>query len=332
MSIDRRTFIGAAALASFAPAVANAASQPVPKRRLGRTNEMVSMVALGGSHIGASKLSDGDASDLMHRAVDLGITFFDNCWDYNDGRSEMRMGKALAQGVYRDRVFLMTKADGRDAKTATGQLEDSLRRLQTDHVDLWQIHENIRPDDADRVFAPGGAIEAMVAAQKAGKVRFLGFTGHKNPAYHAHMFETAAKHNFVFDTVQMPVNVMDAHYMSFAQLIIPIAKRTDTAVLAMKTFGDHHILDANVVSPVDMLHYSMTQDVAVVVTGIDSPQTLDQAVTAAASFRPLSGERIASILAASSVSARDGALERYKTSHEFDGTINNPQWLGTPVV
>jgi aryl-alcohol dehydrogenase-like predicted oxidoreductase len=303
----------------------------VPTRRLGRTNENVSMVAMGGFHIGFPTLIDVEAVHLIHRAVDAGITFLDNCWDYNDGRSEERMGRALATGGYRKRVFLMTKFDGRDRRTASAQLDESLRRLQTDHVDLWQMHENIRPDDADHLFAPGGAIEAMLAAQRAGKVRFLGFTGHKKPAYHVHMFEVAAQNGFVFDTVQMPLNIMDAHFQSFERTVIPVAQKTDTAILAMKTFGDHHILDARVVAPLQMLHYSMNLPVATVVTGIDSVATLDQAVTAAVSFRPLSDAQVESILARSAPLSIDGATERYKTTHEFDGTIAHPEWLGTPV-
>jgi uncharacterized protein len=303
----------------------------LPTRRLGRTNEHVSTIGMGGYHLGRPAVTAVEAAHLIHKAIDLGITFMDNCWDYNDGESEQRMGTALASGGYRKRVFLMTKFDGRDRKTATAQLDDSLRRLQTDHVDLWQMHENIRPDDADRVFAPGGAIEAMVAAQQAGKVRFLGFTGHKSPAIHLHMFEVAARNGFVFDTVQMPLNIMDAHFESFEQRVIPVAQQTGTAILAMKTFGDHHILDARVVGPLQMLHYSLNLPVATVVTGIDSVATLDQAVTAAISFRPLSESEVASILARSAPLAIDGATERYKTTNEFDGTIANPGWLGAPL-
>jgi aryl-alcohol dehydrogenase-like predicted oxidoreductase len=208
------------------------------------------------------------------------------------------------------------------------QLHDSLSRLRTDRVDLWQIHENIRPDDADRVFAEGGAIEALLEARKAGKVRFLGFTGHKSPTYHAHMFDLAARHGFHFDTVQMPLNVMDAHYESFEKLVIPIAQRNGTAVLAMKTFGDPFILDTKAVDPIDMLHYGMNLPVASVVTGIDSLEILDQAVNAATTFRPLSSERVASILAKTRDLARDGSTERYKTTNSFDSTIQHPEWLG----
>jgi aryl-alcohol dehydrogenase-like predicted oxidoreductase len=303
----------------------------VPTRRLGRTNENVSMMALGGFHIGAATLSDVEAVHLMHKAIDAGITFFDNCWDYNAGRSEDRMGQALGILGYRKRVFLMTKFDGRDRRTATAQLEESLRRLQTDHVDLWQMHENIRPDDADHLFASGGAIEAMLAAQQAGKVRFLGFSGHKDPAYHVHMFEVAAQNGFVFDTVQMPLNVMDAHFRSFEKAVIPVARQTDTAIIAMKTFGDRHILDARVVAPLQMLHYSLNLPVSTVVTGIDSMATLHQAVTAAVSYRPLSEAEVASMLARTAPLSIDGATERYKTTNEFDGTIAHPEWLGMPV-
>jgi len=289
------------------------------------------MVAMGGAHLGAATLSEVEALHLIHRGIDQGVTFLDNCWDYHDGRSEERMGQALGRGGYRKRVFLMTKFDGRDRKTAAAQLEQSLRRLQTDHVDLWQIHHVNRHVDAEQVFAPGGAIEAMLAAQAAGKVRFLGFTGHKNPAHLLRMFEVAAQNAFVFDAVQMPLNVMDAHFQSFERNVIPVAHRTDTAVIAMKVFGDRQILDARVVAPLQMLYYSMNLPVASVVTGIDSVASLDEAVTAAVSFRPLSEAQVASILARSAPLSVDGALERYKTSDELDGTFQHPEWLGTPV-
>jgi predicted aldo/keto reductase-like oxidoreductase len=301
----------------------------VPTRRLGRTNEQVSMVGMGGQHLGASVLSNDEAVYLIHRGVDQGITFLDNCWDYHGGRSEERMGHALSRAGYRKRVFLMTKFDGRDRMTAAAQLDESLRRLQTDHLDLWQINENNRPDDAERVFAPGGAIEAMLAAQQAGKVRFLGFTGHKHPEYHVHMFDVAAANGFVFDTVQMPLNIMDAHFQSFERNVIPVAQKTDTAILAMKTFGDGQILEARVAGPLQMLYYSMTLPVATVITGIDSAATLDQAVTAAISFRPLSDTDIASMLARSAPLSVDGALENYKTTDEVDATTAHPEWLGT---
>lgn len=289
------------------------------------------MVGMGGQHLGSNILSDDEAIYLIHRGVDQGITFLDNCWDYHGGRSEERMGHALSRAGYRKRVFLMTKFDGRDAVTARAQLDESLRRLQTDHVDLWQINENNRPDDADRVFAPGGAVEAMLDAQRAGKVRFLGFTGHKHPAHHVHMFEVAAANDFVFDTVQMPINIMDAHFQSFERNVIPVAQKTDTAILAMKTFGDGQILESRVAGPLQMLYYSMNLPVATVITGIDSAATLNQAVEAAISFRPMSDAQIASILARSAPLSVDGALEPYKTTDDLDATVAHPEWMGELV-
>jgi hypothetical protein len=194
-------------------------------RKLGSTGETVSAIGLGGSHIGKPALSEADAVKLMHEAIDRGITFMDNCWDYNEGQSELRMGKALSEGGYRNKVFLMTKLDGRTKEAAAGQLDDSLKRLRTDHVDLVQFHEILRFDDPDRVFAEGGALEAVMEARKAGKVRYVGFTGHKDPRIHLYMLEVAQKHGFHFDTVQMPLNVMDAHYRSFGQLVAPVAVR-----------------------------------------------------------------------------------------------------------
>jgi aryl-alcohol dehydrogenase-like predicted oxidoreductase len=300
----------------------------VPTRRLGRTDEQVSIIGLGGYHIGQSALADGDAVKLIHAAIDRGITFMDNCWDYNAGVSELRMGRALSVDDYRDRVFLMTKLDGRTAEAFTTQLDQSLHRLLTDHVDLIQFHENIRRDDADRIFADGGAFEAALAAQRAGKVRYIGFTGHKSPALHLHMIELADARDFVFDTVQMPINVFDAHHDSFAKHVIPAALHRDMGVLAMKTFGDKNLLETGLVDPIDMLHYSMHLPTSVVITGIDTPEVLDQAIRAAETFRPLEDAAVAAILAKTADAARGGRLERYKTSHFFDSTVQNPSFLG----
>jgi aryl-alcohol dehydrogenase-like predicted oxidoreductase len=300
----------------------------IPKRRLGRTGEFVSMIGLGGFHIGQAQIADGDAIKLVHAAIDRGITFADNCWDYNNGTSELRMGRALSIAGYRDRTFLMTKIDGRTKAAAKAQIDQSLARLLTDRIDLLQFHENIRPDDADRIFAAGGAIEAALDARRAGKIRFIGFTGHKSPELHLHMLDVAAKHDFTFDTVQMPLNVMDAHFRSFERLVIPAALELDMGILAMKTFGDHFILDRGLVDPIDMLHYSLTLPASVVITGIDSPEILEQAVTAASTFAPLSAERVSELLARTAVAAADGSSELYKTTHFFDGTVQNPHWLG----
>lgn len=336
MKIDRPAFLAAAAAlagsALASPAFAEPVAGAMPKRRLGRTGAQVSAIGMGGFHIGKSDLPAADAVALMHAGIDGGITFMDNSWDYNGGASELRMGQALNTGGYRDRVFLMTKIDGRTKAAAAGQIDQSLSRLLTDRIDLVQIHENIRPDDADRVFAPGGAIEALVAAQKAGKLRFIGFTGHKTPAYHLHMIEVATKNGFTFDTVQMPLNVMDAHYNSFEKLVLPVAAKLDMGIIGMKTFGDHHILDTGAVDPISMLHYGLTLPTSTVVTGIDTRAVLDQALTAAKTFAPLSRAQIAAILSKTAQLAANGSTELYKTSHVFDGTVQNPQWLETARV
>jgi len=295
-------------------------------RTLGTTGERVSAIGLGGYHIGKSP--DADASiRLIRSAVDSGITFLDNCWDYNDGISEVRMGQAL-RGGYRQKTFLMTKMDGRTKESYSKQLEQSLGRLQTDVIDLVQFHEVIRMEDPDRIFAAGGAIEAAVAAREAGKIRYIGFTGHKDPAVHLRMLEMAQKHNFHFDTVQMPVNVMDAHFRSFTKEVIPVALKQGIGILAMKTFGDHFILDSKTVEPIEALHYGLTQPVSVVITGIDSPEILNQALTAAKTFKPLTETQVASLLARTKDAASEGRFELFKTSSHFDGTAANPKWLG----
>jgi predicted aldo/keto reductase-like oxidoreductase len=298
-------------------------------RILGTTGQKVSLVGLGGFHLAkpeANKPTAEEAIALVRAGIDAGINFCDNCWDYNGGESEIRLGRALRDG-YRQRVFLMTKIDGRTAEAAMGQLETSLKRLQTDHLDLLQFHEIIRMDDPERVFAPGGALEAVLRAREQGKVRYIGFTGHKSPAIHKHMFEVAAQHDFHFDTVQMPVNIMDAQYDSFQQTIFPIAEQQKTAVLAMKTFGDTFIIDSHVADPIDMLHYSMSQPVAVVITGCDHMPILQQALRAVRSYQPMPAEQQQELLSRAAGLASTGQTERYKTSHHFDGTVQNPHWL-----
>ncbi len=289
---------------------------------------MVSCIGLGGFHIGSPNLADSEIIPLIHKAIDRGITFLDNSWDYNAGMSELRMGRALTVGGYRDRVFLMTKIDGRTKAAFNEQFEQSLSRLLTDHVDLVQFHENIRPDDADRIFAPGGALEAALAARDAGKVRYIGFTGHKDPKLHLHMIELADKHGFVFDTVQMPLNVMDAHFNSFEKAVIPVALERDMGILAMKTFGDHFVLDSAKLRPVEMLHYSLNLPTSVVITGIDKPEILEQAIYAAETFVPMDAAQVALMLAVTAEAAKNGANELYKTTHYFDSTVQNPSWLG----
>jgi aryl-alcohol dehydrogenase-like predicted oxidoreductase len=300
----------------------------IPKRRLGRTGEQVSMIGMGGFHLGQPSTPDADAIKLIHAGIDRGITFLDNSWDYNNGTSELRMGRALSIGGYRDKVFLMTKIDGRTKAAAAAQIDESLSRLLTDRLDLLQFHENIRPDDADRIFAEGGALEAALAAKAAGKVRYIGFTGHKDPDYHLHMIDVARARGFTFDTVQMPLNVMDAHFKSFEKKVLPVALELDMGILAMKTFGDKFILETGAVNPIDMLHYGLNLPTSVVITGIDRPEILDQAIAAATTFAPLSPAKVAEILAKTAGLARDGKNEPYKTSHYFDSTVQNPSWLG----
>ncbi|MBN9684905.1 MULTISPECIES: aldo/keto reductase [unclassified Corallococcus] len=330
--MTRKEFLAATLSLMVAPPVLGASPKKaknapaVPRRKLGRTGQEVSCIGLGGFHIGKQK-EEAESIALIRGALDQGINFLDNCWDYNDGKSEERMGKALRDG-YRAKAFLMTKIDGRDKKTAAKQIDESLQRLQTDHLDLLQLHEVIRDSDPDRAFAEGGAIEAMKDAQKAGKARFLGFTGHKSPDIHLKMLETAKKHGFRFDTVQMPLNVMDAHFNSFEKRVLPVLVKEGIGVLAMKSMGDPFILDSKTVTAPECLRYNLSLPVSVVITGIDSQERLQQALTAARTFKPLSEKDVQALLARTKDAAQDGAYEKYKTSHHFDGTVQNPQWLG----
>jgi aryl-alcohol dehydrogenase-like predicted oxidoreductase len=295
-------------------------------RQLGTTGETVSAIGLGGYHLG-KQADPAESIRIFHTAIDHGITFLDNCWDYNGGISEVRAGQALRNG-YREKVFLMTKMDGRTAVEYNKQLEQSLGRLQTDVIDLVQFHEVIRMDDPDRIFADDGAIHAAIAARKAGKIRYIGFTGHKDPAVHLRMLEIAKQHNFHFDTVQMPINVMDAHFRSFTHQVMPVAVQQGIGVLAMKTFGDPYILQSKTVEPIEALHYGLTQPVSVVITGIDSLPILGQALQAARTFKPLSAAQVDSLLARTKEAAANGKYELFKISPHYDGTIANPQWLG----
>ncbi len=295
-------------------------------RHLGRTGVEVSAIGLGGFHIGQQK-DENESIRIIRSAVDGGITFLDNSWDYNNGASEERMGKAL-QGGYRDKIFLMTKIDGRTKKEAAKQIDESLRRLQTDHLDLLQHHEIIRLEDPDRIFAPGGAQEAVVAAQKAGKTRFIGFTGHKDPLVHLRMLETAAKHGFHFDTAQMPLNVMDAHFRSFAQHVVPVLVKEGIGVLGMKPMGSGEILKSKAVTAVECLTYALSLPTSVVITGIDSMKVLKQAFNVAKSFKPLNAEQLAALLRKTTTAAADGRYERFKTDTPFDSTAHHPAWLG----
>jgi predicted aldo/keto reductase-like oxidoreductase len=328
---SRREFLGmtAASLIMAGTLGGSAAADRkngIPYRTLGRTGEKVSVIGLGGYHLGTQ--SDPEESiRIIRTGIDEGINFLDNCWDYNGGESEIRMGKALRAG-YRQKAFLMTKIDGRNKTAAAAQLNESLRRLQTDRIDLLQFHEVIRDSDPDRIFAEGGGMEAVLDAQKAGKIRFIGFTGHKSPDIHLKMLATASKHGFKFDAVQLPLNVMDAHFNSFEKRVLPALTQNGIGILGMKSMGDHLILESKTVTPVECLHYSMNLPASVVITGCDSMPILQQALHAARSFQPMDSSQVAGLLAKTSKAAEAGQFELYKTSHQFDGTFANPQWLG----
>jgi predicted aldo/keto reductase-like oxidoreductase len=325
--MDRRNFLKKAAAMSVVTSLKNsqAAENPIPHRTLGRTGESVSMIGIGGYHIGTP--SEQDAIRIVRMALDNGVNFLDNCWDYNDGVSEERMGKALRDG-YRQKAFLMTKIDGRTKAAAMRQLNESLRRLQTDHIDLLQFHEVIRESDPERIFAAGGGMEAVVEAKKQGKVRYIGFTGHKSPDIHYKMLQTAFAHDFHFDAVQMPLNVMDAHFDSFEKKVLPVLVEHGIGVLGMKPMGDKIILSSHTATPTECLHYAMNLPTSVVITGCDSMEILNQALNAARTFKPMSKSEVAALLAKTSSAASKGEFEEYKTTHNFDGTYQNPQWLG----
>lgn len=305
---------------------ANASQASVPTRDLGRTGEKVSIVGLGGYHLGMQS-DEQESIRIIRSALDNGVNFLDNCWDYNNGNSETRMGKALRDG-YGQKAFLMTKIDGRTKKAASQQLDESMRRLETDHIDLLQFHEIIRDSDPERIFAPGGGMEAVLEARKQGKVRYIGFTGHKSPDIHLKMLETAFAHNFTFDAVQMPLNVMDAHFNSFEKKVLPVLIEHQIGVLGMKPMGDKIILQSGTASAVECLHYAMNLPSSVVITGCDSMKILEQALDAARGFQPMSSGEVSALLAKTAPAAAKGEFERYKTSHDFDGTYQNPQWLG----
>jgi predicted aldo/keto reductase-like oxidoreductase len=328
-NMKRREFIGGLAAMSVAGNVPGAkggqdSKGEMPYRTLGKTGVKVSAIGMGGFHLGQSHLEEPDMLKIFHSAVDRGINFSDNSWDYNQGESERRVGKAL-KGGYREKVFVMTKFDGRTKGSALKQLEESLQRLEVDHVDLWQFHENIRLEDPDRFFAEGGAMEAMEEAKKAGKIRFMGFTGHKDPSVHLRMLEMADKHGFSFDTAQMPLNVMDAHFRSFSKEVVPVLVKKQMGVLGMKSMGDKHILQAKVVTPLECLQFALSLPTSVVITGIDTMPILDQAFKAARTYKQAD---IANILKRTATVAADGKYEPFKTTPVFDSTASHPEWLG----
>jgi predicted aldo/keto reductase-like oxidoreductase len=264
---------------------------------------------------------------IIRTALDSGINFMDNCWDYNEGASEIRMGKALRDG-YRERAFLMTKIDGRTKQEAAKQLDESLERMQTDFIDLVQHHEILRYEDPHRIFDEQGANAALIEARDAGKIRFIGFTGHKDPRIHLYMLEVAQQYGFEFDTVQMPLNVMDAHYRSFEKMVLPDLVKQNIGVLAMKTLANGMILRSKTVNAVECLQYAMNLPVSVVITGCESMENLEQAITAARTFKPMSSEYVSGLLARTAQAASRGKYELFKTTSIYDGTATHPEWLG----
>ena len=304
---------------------APASRSGIPYRTLGHTGEQVSIVGLGGAHIGMQG-NESDSIRIIRTAIDSGINFMDNSWDYSNGNSEIRMGKALRDG-YRSKVFLMTKIDGQTRKTATEQLDECLQRLQTDTIDLLQFHEVIRMSDPERIFAPGAAMETILEAKKAGKVRYIGFTGHKSPQIHLKMLQTARENNLLFDAVQMPLNIMDAHYGSFEKEVLPVLRENNVGVLGMKPFCSGTVFRSNVATAVECLHYAMSLPTSVVITGCESLPVLQQALEAARSFSPMSQEQRLALLSRTEKLAGKGEYEPYKTGTAFDATTHNPHWL-----
>ena len=250
----------------------------------------------------------------------------DNSWDYHGGESERRVGIALRDGL-RQKVFLMTKFDGRTKDSTARQIDESLQRLQTDHVDLIQFHENIRMEDPDRFFGVDGPLEALMEAKKAGKIRYIGFTGHKDPLVHLRMLDVAAQHNFHFDTCQMPLNVMDAHFRSFGHDVLPKLVEQGIGILGMKSMGDGNVLKSGRVTPVECLHYALNLPTSVVITGCERMAILDQAIEAARTFKPMSPAEVSALLAKTKDAAMSGQFEPFKTTPQFDSTAQNPNWM-----
>ena len=325
--MERRTFL--ATLAAF-PAAAAALNQETRNgmiyRNLGSTGERVSAIGLGGYHIGVPQESAGIR--LIRTAIDNGITFLDNSCDYHDGGSELTMGKALRDG-YRNKVFLMTKFNGRTRAKAAEQIDTSLKRLQTDHIDLIQFHENIRTTDPDRFFAPGGAHEAVLEAKKAGKVRYIGFTGHKDPTIHLLMLEKAAKNGFHFDSCQMPLNVLDYHFRSFAHEVVPKLIQQKVAVLGMKPMASGIVFQSGAqVTGIECLHYALNLPTSVVITGCENEERLNQALEAARTFKPMTQAQVTALVSRTRQVAQGGKFEPFKTTTDFDGTTHDPSSMG----
>lgn len=330
--MNRRAFVRCGVVAGVAAGAGaygwGAGHSPgqVPTRPLGKTGARVSAIGLGGYHIGNPK-QESESIRLIRSAIDQGITFMDNCWDYHNGKSEVWMGKALRDG-YRGKVFLMSKIDGRTRESAARQIDESLERLQTDVIDLMQMHEVIRMEDPDRLYAKGGGMEALVKAKEQGKVRFIGFTGHKDPAIHLKMLDASARNGVRIDAVQMPLNVLDAHFKSFEKQVLPRLVKDGIGVLGMKPLASGHTLKTNNVSASECLRYALSLPTSVVITGIDRMAILDQALDAARDFKPMSKDEMAALLSRTAEFAKEGRFEPFKTTTGFDGTTHNPQWMG----
>ena len=303
-------------------------SQPeMTYRILGKTGERVSAIGLGGWHIAMPTVSEELGIRLVRSALDRGINFMDNSWDYNDGLSELRMGRALQDG-YREKAFLMTKIDGRSKKEAAKQIEESLLRMRVETIDLVQHHEILRFEDPHRIFDEEGAQGAMLEAQKAGKIRYIGFTGHKDPQIHLHMLDVATENGFHFDTAQMPLNVMDYHYRSFAHLVVPRLVEEGIGVLGMKSMANGIILKSKTATAIECLHYSLSLPTSVVINGMDSMAMLDQAFEAIRTFADFGEEEKQAVLEKTKRAAAQGKFEPFKTSSIFDGTATNVDWMG----
>lgn len=340
MLTRRKLLAGTVALAACKDALSRPASDPpeltaaharagMPMDVLGKTGARISRIGLGGFHLGIP--SESEAIRIVRTAIDHGVTFMDNSWDYNGGESERRMGKALRDG-YRERAFLMTKLDGRTKESAANQLDQSLQRLGTDRIDLVQIHEVIRASDPHAVFQPGGAIEALVAARKAGKLRFIGFTGHKDPSIHLEMLDVAEEHGFSFDTIMMPLNVMDAQFRSFQRRVLPVALEKNLGICSMKPIGAGDILKSHTVSAVECLQYALNLPTDVVITGCESMDLLNQAIRTAVTFEPLSDAQVADLLRRTREAALSGQYEPFKTGDAYDSTAHHPKWLHTAQI
>lgn len=297
-------------------------------RKLGKTGEKCSIICLGGAHL-ANNADPPAAVKLLRRAVDAGVNFMDNCWDYRNGVCEEQMGLGLQDG-YRKKVFLATKFDGRTKEGATRHMEDSLRRLKTDVIDLMMIHEVIHPNDGERVFAKGGCYEAMLEFKKAGKIRYLGFTGHKSPELFIAFMDAAKKQGVTFDAAMCPVNLLDPHFRSFVRGVVPRFVKEGTAVLGMKPMAAAALPRLNLpgVTATHCLHYSFTMPVTAAVTGIENDERLTQALNAVKTFKPYEPKELAELLAKTREPALAGTSERFKTTTSFDGTVRNPAWLG----